>query len=228
MTTKYFGPDRLVWSSFSLAVIRGLTPTMVVSTCLLLVSGCAALFRPATPVLHKPLPCDLGPVLSLQLPQRIDTLAGVSRTETVVEGGVNKLTGATRGPYDIRDWFYVRREDVALRSSVEYEIIIFYSNRACEEWYASAKKDHPVFREVTENGLTARVHYTEEPRADPEGGSGPMGYYISRADFRLHNLYIRVETKARSDQGEKPQNHKLSRAVKELGQMLNKALSSGH
>lgn len=220
MTTKYFGLHRLVWSSFSLAVMRWLTPTMVVSTCLLLVSGCAALFRPTTPVLHKPLPCDLGPVLSLQLPQRIDALAGVPRTETVVEGGVNKLTGATHGPYDIRDWFYVRQEDVALRSSVEYEIIIFYSNSACEEWYASAKKDHPVFREATENGLTGRVHYTEEPRADPEGGSGPMGYYVSRADFRLHNLHVRVVTKGR----DKPQNDKLSNAVKDLGQMLREGI----
>ncbi len=213
-----------MWVPFELAVVRKLMAVILVGVCISLVSGCAALFRPTGPVLHKPPPCDLDPVLSLQLPQQIDTLTGVPRTATVVEGGVNKLTGATRGPYDIKDWFYFRRENVALRSSVEYEIIIFHNDKACEEWYASAKKDHPVFRETTENGLTGRVHYTEEPRADPEGGSGPMGYYLSRADFRLRNLYIRVVTKDR----EKAQNGKLSEAVKELGQMLSKALSSGH
>jgi hypothetical protein len=73
-----------------------------------------------------------------------------------------------------------------------------------------------------ENGLTGRVHYTEEPRADPEAGSGPMGYYLSRADFRLKNLYVRVVTRDR----DAPQNAKLSNAVKDLGQMLSGALGA--
>lgn len=179
-----------------------------------------ALFRPTTPVLHKPSPCDLSPVLNLRFPEQIDTLAGVPKTETIVENGINMRVGG-RQPDEIKEWFDFKED------TTEYTFIVFYSEAATIKKYGRYSSRN-VFRETTENGLTGRVHYTEEPRADPEGGSVPMGYYISRADFRLHNLYIRVETKARSDQGEKPQNNKFSRAVKELGQMLSDALSSGH
>lgn len=214
MTTKAFELGGLNLSPREQDLLRKLTPVMV-STFLVLVSGCAALFRPSSPVLYKP-SCDLNPVLSLQLPERIDTLAGVPRSETIVENGINMLTGRRHRSADIKDWFYLRR------GGIEYQVIIFHGNIGCVEWYQSEKKHHPVFRETTENGLTGRVHYTEEPRADPEGGSVPMGYYISRADFRLHNLYIRVVTKDR----DKPQNDKLANAVKDLAQMLNVALAS--
>jgi hypothetical protein len=194
--------------------MRWLTPSMVVSVCLLLVSGCAALVRPTTPVIHKPLPCDLSPVLNLRFPEQIGTLAGVPRTETIVENGINKRVGG-RQPDEIKEWFDFKE------GATEYTFIVFYSEAAAIKEYGRDSDRH-VFREATENGLTGRVHYTEEPRADPEGGSGPMGYYLSRADFRLHNLYVRVVTKSR----DKPQNDKLSNAVKDLGQMLSKALSA--
>jgi hypothetical protein len=190
---------------------------MVVSVCLLLVSGCAALFRPTTPVIHEPSPCDLSPVLKLRFPKQIDTLAGVPRTETVFHNGTNKFGGLL--PDEIKEEFYFRK------GTTEYTFTVFYSEAAAIKKYGRYS-DRSVFRETTENGLTGRVHYTEEPRADPEGGSVPMGYYISRADFRLHNLYIRVETKACTEEGEKPRNDKLSNAVKELGQMLRGALSA--
>jgi hypothetical protein len=103
---------------------------------------------------------------------------------------------------------------------VPYKFILFYSEAAANKWYESETERHPVYREVTKNGLTGRVHYTEEPRADPEGGSVPMGNYVSRADFRLHNLYIRVLAEDRT----KPQNDKLSNAVKDLAQMLEVSL----
>lgn len=215
---KAFGSHGLVWSPFGQAVARKLSLVFLASACLLLLSGCAALFRPTSPVLYKA-SCDLSPVLTLELPERIDALAGVPRSETIVEAGINKLTGREHRSADIKDWFYLRS------GGVEYQVIIFYSSTGCAEWYESEKKDPPVFREATGNGLAGRVHYTEEPRADPEGGSGPMGYYLSRADFRLHNLYIRVVTKAHVAEGEKPQNDKLSNAVKDLGQMLSRAFT---
>ncbi len=131
---------------------------------------------------------------------------------------MNRAVGG-RQPDEIKEWFNFKD------GATEYTFIVFYSKAAAIKEYGRDRERH-VFRETTENGLTGRVHYTEQPRADPEGGSVPMGYYISRADFRVHNLYMRVETKTRSQEGEKPQNEKLSNAVKDLGQMLNEALSS--
>lgn len=218
MTTNSLGLRGLVWSQFGHAMLRRLTPVMVMSTCLLLAAGCATWFRPTSPVLHKPLPCDLGPVLKLQFPERIETLVGVPRTETIVENGINKRVGG-RQPDEIMDWFYIRK------NTTEYGFFVFYSEAAAIKKFGRYS-DRNVFREATENGLTGRVHYTEEPRTDPEGGSVPMGYYISRADFRLRNLYISVVTKAHADEGEKPQNDKLATAVADLGQMLSGALST--
>jgi hypothetical protein len=198
------------------AVAHKLMTVVAISALLLMVSGCVASFRPTGPALYKP-SCDMEPVLKLHLPDPIDTLTGVSKSETIVENGINILTGATHRSYDIRDWFYLRSE------AIEYQVIIFYGSAGCMKWYDTEKKRHRVFREVTESGLTGCIHYTEQPRADPEGGLAPMGYYISRAEFRLHNLYIRVVTKARADKGEKAQNDKLTNAVNDLAQMLTKA-----
>ena len=194
--------------------------TVLACGCLLLLAPgciCVSLFRPTTPVLHKPLPCDLEAVLTLQLPKRIDTLAGLPRTETFSQGGTNRYGGPL--PDGIQEHFCLTQ------GATEYRFIVFKSDAAAIKVYGG-DSDRNVFREAMENGLTGRVHYTEEPRADPEGGSGPMGYYISRADFRLHNLYIRVKTKAHSDQGEKPQNDKLANAVSELAKMLSVSLVS--
>ena len=216
MTTRSSVLHSLVQSPFEQAVMRWLTLTIVASACLLLVSGCVALFRSTTPVLYKPMPCDLRPVLNMPFPEHIDTLAGVPRTETVFQNGTNKFGG--RLPDEIKEQFYFKK------GTTEYTFIVFYSEAAAIKKYGRYS-DRNVFRETTEDGLAGRVHYTEEPRADPEGGSVPMGYYISRADFRLHNLYIRVETKGRAVEGEKPQNDKLSKAVDALGQMLKESPS---
>jgi hypothetical protein len=107
-----------------------------------------------------------------------------------------------------------------LKDTTEYKLVVFYNEAAAIKEYGRDKERH-VFREITENGLTGRVHYTEQPRSDPEGGSGPMGYYVSRAYFRLHNVFIRVTT-----QDDKPQSDKLTIAVKDLAKMLNVALVS--
>lgn len=185
---------------------------LVVLGCMVvLFSGCA-LFRPTSPVLYRP-SCDISPVLTLRLPEQIDTLAGVTRTETRFEGGTN--TFGSRLPDDIKEEIYLKK------GATEYTFIVFYSEAAAIKEYGRYS-DRNVFHETTENGLTGRVHYTEEPRADPEGGSVPMGYYVSRADFRLHNLYIRVVVEDRS----KPYNDQLSNAVRELGQMLGTSLAS--
>jgi hypothetical protein len=214
MATKPFGLHGLGRAPFVLARARRLTWFLVAGACLLLVSGCVTWFRATGPVLYKP-SCDLGPVLSLQVPEQIETLAGLPRTETVFENGTNRFGG--RLPDEIKEKLYLKE------GATEYTFIVFYGDTAAIKEYGRDRERH-VFRETTENGLTGRLHYTEEPRADPEGGLVPMGEFISRADFRLHNLYIRVETTARAEKGEKPQNDKLTRAVVDLARMLSATL----
>jgi hypothetical protein len=193
---------------------------------LLFVSGCLSPFNPSWPLLYKP-NCDISPVLKLQLPEQIDTLAGVPRTETVFENGTNKFGGPL--PDEIKEMVYLKKgtseykfdgKVYLLKDTTEYKLVVFYNEAAAIKEYGRDKERH-VFREITENGLTGRVHYTEQPRSDPEGGSGPMGYYVSRAYFRLHNVFIRVTT-----QDDKPQSDKLTIAVKDLAKMLNVALVS--
>jgi hypothetical protein len=167
--------------------------------------------------LYKP-SGDLEPVLTLTLPEQIDTLAGIPRTETIVENGFNKLLGEQEVDRSRarRELFYLRKGGTLKEGPTEYQFFLFHTDAAATNEYTWAKRGRRVFRETTENGLNGCIYYTEEPRADPEGGSAPMGYYISRADFRLRNLYIRVETQ----DYEKPHNEKLTGAVVDLAQML--------
>ena len=193
-------------------IARELMTTGLAGVCLFLVSGCA-LFRPTQPVLHKA-SCDLSPVLALHLPKYINTLAGCPRDETHVENGFNTHVGG-RQPDDIKEMFDLKN------GNAEYRFILFFSDSAAVRWYESEKTDHPVFQETTADDCSGCVHYTEQPRADPEGGSGLMGYYISRASFRLHNVFIRVTT-----QDDRPQSDKLTIAVNGLARMLSVALAS--
>lgn len=192
---------------------------------LLLVSGCGLFFRPTWPLLYKP-SCDLSPVLAIQFPEHMDTLAGCPRDETVVENGINKNVGG-RQPDDIKEFFYFRKGKSEFDFDIQYEFVLFYSDSAAANRYKSdtrgrwESKHYPIFKETIVDGCSACVHYTEQERADPEGGSAPMGIYHSRASFRLHNVFIHVTT-----QDSKPQNDKLTTAVKDLAQMLSVALAS--
>lgn len=182
---------------------------------------CVALFRPTTPVLHKPT-CDLGPVLALRLPEQINNLTGIPRTESIVHDGFNKLLGQQEAGRqdDRRELFYLRKGESWKEGAIEYTFELFHTDDAATQHYQWEKTNHRVFREATENGLNGCVYYTEQPRADPEGGSGPMSYYISRADFRLRSLYVRVQTQG----NQKPPNDRLADAVRELADLLNATL----
>jgi hypothetical protein len=225
MASKTSGLRGLNLSPLGQSVSRKLTQFVIVGGCLLLLSGCAMRFPQNGWILHKP-SCDISPVLKLQLPEQIDTLAGVPRTEIIVENGINKKVGG-RQPDEIKEMFYFREgtseykfdgKVYLLKDTTEYKFIVFYSEAAAIKWYGT-DSNRNVFHETTANGLMGRVHYTEESRAESGGG---MGDYTSRADFRLHNLYIRVTTEDRKT----PHNDKLSNAVKHLAQMLGAALSA--
>ena len=196
-----------------------LVSIMIIVTCLLLVSGCVY-FRPRSPIKYKP-NYDISPIMALKFPERIDTLPGFPKTEIIVENGISPSTGDKHK--DIKEWFNLRLDQTKYEYLVEwseYMIIICYNEEKAKKEYECWKQFVPVFREITENGITTCIHYTKQPRADPEGGSVPMGYYISQADFLIHNLYIRVKTRDNS-----PKSDKLSDAIKELARMLSESLN---
>lgn len=186
----------------ALAVIAGV--------CLL--SGCV-LLRPTSPVLHET-NCDLSPVLAVRIPEHVATLATVPRNKVIAENGINKNTGDPQVD-GIKEFFYLKKSDV------EFEFRLCFSDAAAMQLYESGKHGHTVLRENTMDGCSACLYYTEQPRSDPEGGSSPMGYYISRASFRLHNVLISVTA-----QDNKPESDTLSNATKDLAQMLSGALST--
>ena len=185
---------------------------MLAIACLLLSSsGCSR------PLLYRP-SCDLHPVLAVPYPDHIDTLSRCPRDETHAEGGINKHSGG-RQPDDIKEMFNLTK------GGAEYRFNLFFSDSGAAQWYESEKRfmaeHHPVFREVTTNGCTACLYYTEQPRADPEGGWAPMGYYVSRVCFRVRNAVVEIEVRQN-----KPRTDDLSLAVQDLAQMLSAALVS--
>ena len=183
----------------------------VIAGLMLLASGCSS------PLLYKP-SCDLEPILTLAHPDHIATLAGCPRDETHVENGVNKHTG-NRQPGGIQELFTLTKGDM------HYRFILFFSDSAAARWFASDKHVTaprvPVYREATTNGCSARLRYTEQPRADPEGGSFRMGYYLSRVSFQISNAFISIEVRHKW-----PYTGQLNLAVKDLEKILREALAT--
>jgi len=130
------------------------------------------------PLLYKP-SCDVQPVLAIQMPSYIETLAGCPRDETLAVDGRSK--DGEKWPDDIKEYFYFRKGKGEFDCDVEYTFHVFFSEAAAIKRYEShtrgrwESKHYPVFKEVVTDGCSACVHYTEQDRADPEGGSVPMG-----------------------------------------------------
>jgi hypothetical protein len=157
------------------------------------------------------------------MPNYIETLAGCPRDKSLAVDGRSK--DGEKWPDDIKEFFYVRKGKGEFDYDVEYEFVLYYSESAANHRYESdtrgkwESKHYPIFKETIVDGCSACVHYTEQERADPEGGSSPMGIYHSRASFRLHNVFIRVTTQQTNSNSDK-----LASAVKDLAQMLSVAL----
>jgi hypothetical protein len=179
---------------------------------LLLLAGCGIFVKTT----YRP-SCDLQPVLTMKLPNPIETFAGCPRDKTIVENGINKIVGGRQAD-DIKELFWLTKGDA------EYEFDLFFSESAAVHWYESEKNDpftrkyRPVFREITADNRSGCVHYTMRPQG--EWGL-PVNYYYSRASFRLHNACISVTT-----QDDKPRSDNLTIAVGDLAQMLGTALAS--
>jgi hypothetical protein len=169
------------------------------------------------PLMYTP-SWDPSPVLTLPVPDHIKTLAGCPRDKTVVVNGIN-LALRERDYENCKETFYLTRGDT------EYSFKLFYDDAAAARLYSREKQGldeeaPPVFKEVTKNGLTAGVRYTEQPRECPSGLYRPMGYYVSRSTFILHNAHIRIKTRDST-----PKSDNLNAAIRDLARMLSKALN---
>ena len=175
------------------------------------------------PLRYKP-SCDVQPVLAIQTPSNIETLAAIPRDETIVKNGINQNVGG-RQPDDIKEWFRIQRGGSKYNCDTEFNVFVYFSESAAIRWHESEKrwrsKDGgvPVFQETIGASGTACIYYTEQERADPEGGSVPAGIYHARASFRLRNTYISITTNERTSKSDK-----LTLAVRDLAQMLTIAL----
>ena len=155
----------------------------------------------------------------MQLPSHIDTLAGCPRDKTIVEDGINKGEGSRRTD-GTKELFFLTKGDS------QYEFQLFFGESDAVSLYESDKhypfgsRYYPVFRETIADDRSGCIRYTQQERADPEGGSGPMGIYHSRVSFRLRNAFIRVKTQETNSQSDT-----LTIAVKDLA-TLAPALAS--
>jgi hypothetical protein len=174
------------------------------------------------PLLYKP-SCDVQPVLAVKMPSYIETLAGCPRDETLTLDGRNK--DGDKWVDDIKQFFYFRNGKGEFDCDVEYKFLVFFSEASAIKEYESEKrwksKRDPVFQEISGDTGIACVFYTEQDRADPEGGSVPMGTYHAQVSFRLRNIFVRVTTNEHTSKSDK-----LALAVKDLTEMLTVALSS--
>jgi hypothetical protein len=174
---------------------------------ILFASGCCH------PLLYKPT-CDPTPILSLNLPDRIDTLVHCPRNETHVENGINKHSGYPQ-PDQIKEMFNLDNEFGA------YRFTLFFNEPAAKDYYEFMKKSGriPVFSQVETNGVAFSLSYVEQPRSDPEGFCAPMRYYVSSGHVRLRNLVVGIGVRQ-----DNPHSDSLTKAVRYLSDILSDAI----
>ena len=185
---------------------------LLLCSCLLAFTcGCS------TPLVYKP-SYDLGAVYRMELPNHIETLERFPRSAAHAVNGIN-LHVNERQNGNIKEMFDLKK------GAVEYGVFLFYTDAAAKHWYEGQKafqsNDIPIFNETSTNEMNTCVFYVEQPRADPEGGSVPMGFYISRALLRFKNIFVRVWIRQ-----DKPQTDTLTPALKDMARMLNAAIAT--
>jgi hypothetical protein len=209
----------------AMATSRSLPKLLLTSSFLLFFAcGCVVTSNMVNfwPLRYTP-SCDVQPVLAIKMPNYIESLAGCPRDETLTLDGRNKEGG--KWPDDIKQFFYFSSGQGEFGHDVRYEFDVFFSEASAVEFYESEKrwrsKYDRVFKEVSGEAGTACIYYTRQERADPEGGSVPMGIYHARVSFRIRNAYICITTNERTSKSDK-----LALAVRDLAQMLTDALSN--
>ena len=193
---------------------RTFTKCLVATCCLLLVAcGCVVTsVRGLWPLQYKP-SCDIQPILTIPMPDHVETLAACPRDETYAVDGRSK--DGDKWPDDTKEFFRLQR------GAVRYDFWLHFDESAAIKNYQRDKHSRHVYRETSHDGRSICVYYTEQERADGEGGFEPMGIYHARASFRLRNAYVYVETTEGQSKSET-----LNLAVRDLAQMLTVALEA--
>jgi hypothetical protein len=157
------------------------------------------------------------------MPNCIETLAACPRDKTLTLDGRRDDGG--KWPDDIKQFFYYRNGKGEYGWDVQYEFRVFFSEASAIKSYESEKryssKHVPIYQEISGDSGIACIFYTDQERADPEGGSAPTGIYHARVLFRLRNTEIYITTREGTSKSDK-----LSLAVRDLAQMLTSALTS--
>jgi hypothetical protein len=174
-------------------------------------SGCVCL-----PLLHQP-PEDSGAaMLSLKVPDKIETLSGLPRDESFVENGINVLAGG-RQPEGIKELFRIKKgpEDA---SNQRYEFVLFYREEDAKKWYEMYKSDKlvpPYFMGEADDREYFVRYVVQEQTSNAGFLCDPSPYTTSMTAFRLRNLYVEVRVY------DKPANSgSMTGAVKYLADLL--------
>lgn len=174
-------------------------------------------------IISKPV-CDPSPVLSLKIPNQIETLARFPRDRTVVEMGIDTRRG-TRELYDIKERLILRKAKSEKWLFTEYDLSLCYTEEAARKYFERNKNfytnpySRTIYSELNHSEYNFYVLYVVRPRADIEGFHEPSDFYRSRCSFRLRNLVIWVDVRHKEKQSKM-----LNEAIQQLANLLSNAL----
>lgn len=148
------------------------------------------------PILYEPSADPSSQIMSLKVPDFIETLEGFPRTgrtygtgdesrrhNVVVEGFdlVKEFQG--QHPCETTFTFYIWSDEETARTFVKDT--------------SSFERDvGNIFRENQAEGRSYWITYIERPRSDAAGFCLPMDFYTQKAVFRLQNLVIETRVRA--------------------------------
>jgi hypothetical protein len=176
-------------------------------------SGCVCM-----PLLLQP-PEDSGvSMLSLKVPEKIETLSGLPRDESFAENGINVLTGG-RQPEGIKELFRIKKGP-GNAANQRYEFVLFYREEDAKKWYEMYRSDklvQPYFMGQAADREYFVRYVVQEQTSNAGFLCDPSPYATSMTAFRLRNLYVEVRI------FDKPGNSgSMTGAVKHLADLLSR------
>jgi hypothetical protein len=199
-----------IWSWFKFIVMGSM---MVLPGCLY----CGPLFHKPS---HDPSPL----ILSLTVPEKVESLSRIPKDRTIVENGVATVAGRQE-KRDVKEWFTIGSRP-AYAPGVTYDLMVCYSEEDAKKKFEFYKNDDSVPPYFT-GGFADRAYFIRYIVQDRRGDTG-VPFVCERSDyqswyaaFRLRNVFIRInvlDSKDNPDALTKPVKYLADLLAKEWGQ----------
>jgi hypothetical protein len=196
--------------------IRSLLNCIIMGA-MVFMSGCIC-----KPILYEPKHDPSPLILSLKIPQSIETLSGIPRDRTMVENGIILATGS-RQTYGVKEAIIIKK-GAEYAPSVTYVFTLYYSVLHAKKDFELFKNDRFIkpffFGEAEEHAYYITYILQDQGRNGFFCETSP--YFHSHAGFRLRNLFIEIRVI-----DEENKFDSLTRAVEYIADILAKEWSAG-